>query len=239
MPLCLVHLLFSFCRPVFGYAIWFRKRPTHISVCIRTLCPRVAEYTQLYRASRKNSISITDKIGIHYIISFSNWRHHVSCAGPYFPGYDLSTYFRLMAAIFDLSLIRTSDSLRSSLVVSPDLENMGIAVGISLLSCIEAEICVISYLLLVNGSHLWFLMDPNIGHSYEYYSRAAQPRKHGYSRWNFVAITYTTEDKSFIYVLPVHGRHFDFWHEFLSSVIFVISGNICWFDGAFFIQEFI
>ena len=37
-------------------------------------------------------------------------------------------YFRLMAAIFDFSLIRTSGSLRSSLVVLPDVENMGIAV---------------------------------------------------------------------------------------------------------------
>jgi len=62
-----------------------------------------------------------------------------------------------MAAIFDLSLLRTSDSLRGSLVVSPDLENMGIAVGISLLSCIEVKIYVISYLLPVNGSHLLFL----------------------------------------------------------------------------------
>jgi len=69
-----------------------------------------------------------------------------------------------MAAIFDFSLISTFDSLRSSLVVSPDLENMGIAVEISLLSCIEAEIHVISYLLPVNGSHLKFLFFPNMGH---------------------------------------------------------------------------
>jgi len=34
-----------------------------------------------------------------------------------------------------------------------------------------------------------------------------------------------TEDKTVIYVLPVHGRHFDFRHGFLSSVIFVIGGN--------------
>jgi len=59
-----------------------------------------------------------------------------------------------MAAIFDFSLLRTSDSLRGSLVVSTDLENIGTAVGMPLLSCIEAEICVISYLLPVNGSHV-------------------------------------------------------------------------------------
>jgi len=77
-----------------------------------------------------------------------------------------------MAAIFDFLQIRTSVILVSTLVVLPDLENMGIAVGISLL-----------------------LRRP-----------------------------YTTEDTSVIYVLPVHGRHFDFRHRFLSSVIFVIGG---------------
>jgi len=51
-----------------------------------------------------------------------------------------------MAAIFDFSLICTSDSLWGSLVVSTDLENMGIAVGISLLSCIEIELRLISFL---------------------------------------------------------------------------------------------
>jgi len=39
------------------------------------------------------------------------------------------------------------------------------------------------------------------------------------------AFTYTTEDTSDIHVLPVNGRHFDFRHGFLSSVIFVIGGN--------------
>jgi len=78
-----------------------------------------------------------------------------------------------MAVIFDFSQIRTSVILMSTLVVLPDLENMDIAVGISLL----------------------------------YY------------------VAYTTEDTSVIYVLPVHGRHFDFRHGFLSSVVFVIGGN--------------
>ena len=58
-----------------------------------------------------------------------------------------------MAAIFNFSLIRTSGSARSSLVVLPDLENMGMAVGSSLLSCIEAETYVISRPLPVNGRH--------------------------------------------------------------------------------------
>jgi len=129
-----------------------------------------------------------------------------------------------MAAILDFLQIRTSVILVSTLIVLPDFENMRIAVGISFLSCIEAEICDTLYLLPVNGSHLWFPTDAIIGHSCEYSSRVARPRKHRYSRWNFVAITYTTEDTSVIHVLPVHGRHFDFRHGFLSYVIFVIGG---------------
>ena len=59
-----------------------------------------------------------------------------------------------MAAIFDFRHIRALDSLLNSLSVLPDPENMDIAVEISLLSCIEADIYVISYLLPVNGRHL-------------------------------------------------------------------------------------
>jgi len=45
-----------------------------------------------------------------------------------------------MAAIFDLRHTQTSDSIPTSLSVLPNPKNMGrpIAVGISLLSCIEA-----------------------------------------------------------------------------------------------------
>jgi len=62
-------------------------------------------------------------------------------------------YFRLMSAISDLSFFQTWCIIRSSLIVLPDLENMGnIAVGILLLLCIEVEIYVISYLLPVIGT---------------------------------------------------------------------------------------
>ena len=54
-----------------------------------------------------------------------------------------------MAAIFDFQHTQTSDSVHTSLSVLPDPENMGIAVEIPLLSCIEAEIYVYSFLLLV------------------------------------------------------------------------------------------
>ena len=56
---------------------------------------------------------------------------------------------RLTDAIFDPQLIHVSGSLRSGLVALPDPETMGIAVGISILSCIQAETYVMSDLLPV------------------------------------------------------------------------------------------
>ena len=54
----------------------------------------------------------------------------------------------------DLRHIQTSCSITINLSVFPGPENMGIAVEISLLSCIEDKIYVISYLHPVNGHHL-------------------------------------------------------------------------------------
>jgi len=45
-----------------------------------------------------------------------------------------------MAAIFDLWLTPTSHSIQTSPIVFLDLENVGVAVEISLLACIEPEI---------------------------------------------------------------------------------------------------
>jgi hypothetical protein len=58
------------------------------------------------------------------------------------------------AAIFNFSLTRTSSSVCSGPVVLPSSDNMGIADGISLLSCSQAEMYVISYLLPVNSDHV-------------------------------------------------------------------------------------
>ena len=68
-----------------------------------------------------------------------------------------------MAAIFDLRHTQTSDSLLTSLFVLLDPENIGIAFEISLLSCIEVEIYVISFLLPVNGRHLRFPTYSDVG----------------------------------------------------------------------------
>ena len=63
-------------------------------------------------------------------------------------------YFLLMAAKFYFALTHTLDSLRSTLVMLLDLKNTSIAIGLSLLSGLQAEINVISHLLLVSGCHL-------------------------------------------------------------------------------------
>ena len=70
-----------------------------------------------------------------------------------------------MAAIFNFRHIRMPDSIPASLFVLPDPKNMGIAVEISLLSCIEAEIYFISFILPVNCRHLRFPTYPVVGQS--------------------------------------------------------------------------
>ena len=49
-------------------------------------------------------------------------------------------YFHLMAAIFDLPITLTSESIYNSPTVLVDPENVGVAGRISLLSHIQAEI---------------------------------------------------------------------------------------------------
>ena len=59
-----------------------------------------------------------------------------------------------MADIFDFRHTPTSDSVPTSHSVLPDPDNIGIAVGISLLTCIWADIYVISFVLPAIGHHL-------------------------------------------------------------------------------------
>ena len=54
-----------------------------------------------------------------------------------------------MVAIFDFLHFQTSDSILTSLTVLLDPENMGIAVGISLLSWVEAEIRVTEFIAAI------------------------------------------------------------------------------------------
>jgi hypothetical protein len=62
-------------------------------------------------------------------------------------------YFRLMAAMLDLSVTPMSESIQTNLIVLPNPENVGVAVGISLLSHIQAKINVTAYVLPVNDGH--------------------------------------------------------------------------------------
>jgi len=84
-----------------------------------------------------------------------------------------------------------------------------------------AKICISSYLLPVIGSHLWFIPYPYIGHSSEYFSGVARPRKNAYCRRNFVSIVYISWDMryfisasgyrqpSLTYPLSVHRTFFE------------------------------
>ena len=55
-----------------------------------------------------------------------------------------------------------ADSIPTSLSVLPDPENLGKAVGISLLSCLGAEINIMSFIRPVYGHHLWFPTYPDV-----------------------------------------------------------------------------
>ena len=58
-----------------------------------------------------------------------------------------------MAAIFDLTLTPMSERVYTSPTELLDPDDVGVAFGISSLSNIAAEICVISYVLPVYGGH--------------------------------------------------------------------------------------
>ena len=54
----------------------------------------------------------------------------------------ISKELPIMATIFDLPLTPILESVQTSFAVLVNLENLGVAFGISLLSCIQAEIKV-------------------------------------------------------------------------------------------------
>jgi len=61
----------------------------------------------------------------------------------------MSYILPVLAAILDLRLPPTATSIDISSIVFLDLENVGVAVGIAVLSCIEAEI--LRYFLSTSG----------------------------------------------------------------------------------------
>jgi len=69
-------------------------------------------------------------------------------------------------------------SFYTSAVMMHDLKNIGMAVGILLPSCVQAELHVISYPLMVTSRHLWFLTHPDTRQCLDQSSRVAWHRKH-------------------------------------------------------------
>jgi len=112
---------------------------------------------------------------------------------------------------------------------------MGVAVGISLPSCIRAQIYVISYPLPVNGRHLCFTTFPDMGQHSQLFIPVVWPRKHGCSRTNFVAIMFTSWDKrnclstsgqwppSLLYEIPKH------WTESLFFTVCFMALKTCYY----------
>ena len=86
-------------------------------------------------------------------------------------------YFRLVSAISDYPVTPTTDSTHNSPTVLLDPENVGVAVGISLLFCLQAEIYDIAYVLPINGSHLRFTSHADIGEYLNMCHRVAGPKQ--------------------------------------------------------------
>ena len=69
-----------------------------------------------------------------------------------------SIHFRLVATISNFSHPLSLNNINTGPIVKLDPENIGVAVGISLLSCIETELLVVLYSLpVVYGRHIEFL----------------------------------------------------------------------------------
>jgi len=86
-------------------------------------------------------------------------------------------YVRLMAAIFDLLVTVTLESIRISYSVLLDPENVVVAIGISLLSCLEAEIFVFAYVLPVMVAIFDFLGHYSIEEYSLWFQRVAGSQK--------------------------------------------------------------
>ena len=76
--------------------------------------------------------------------------------------------------------------------------NMGIAVGISLISSLIAEICG----FLFNSRHIGFLTSGYVWQSWQWHHWNGRPRKHGGSSWNFVPSWYRTWDTLGVFLPP-------------------------------------
>jgi len=118
----------------------------------------------------------------------------------------------------------------------PDLENMRIPLGILFMSCIQAEIYVMSYQLPVTSRYLWCLTHPDTRQCLDRSSCVALRRKHRYSRWNVVYASWNIcyflstsgyRSPSLIYYSPWRRRVFvlDLKTCFWTSTMVVSPGS--------------
>lgn len=97
-------------------------------------------------------------------------------------------------------------------IVKLDPENIGVAVAISFLSCLLAEILAFLYPLPVYDRHLGFSTTVYTAQCLQWFHREAEPRKHRCSRWNFVANMYTSWDITLFHIyFRLMAAILDFW----------------------------
>jgi len=96
----------------------------------------------------------------------------------------------------------TYDSIHNPCCLMPETW-VHVVVGITLLLCIRAEIYVISYLLQVNGRHIWFTASNSI----IIFTACFMALKTCYCRWNCVTIIYICWD-TFNYIIPADILNF-------------------------------
>jgi hypothetical protein len=107
-------------------------------------------------------------------------------------------YFRLSGR--HLPLLLTLHSVYSVPVVKLDPENISVALAVSLLSCLGAEVLAFLYPLSVCDRHLGFSTTAYTAQCLHWSHREAEPRKHRCSRWNFVATMYTSWDITLFHI---------------------------------------
>ena len=102
----------------------------------------------------------------------------------------VSLHLRFSSANFDSQVASTSKLIHTSLTVLLDPENVGVAFGILLLSCLKAEIYVMVYAFPVYGGHLWFITSRRSCYFQQHWKhgwhvqRVECPRKFRGCHWN-------------------------------------------------------
>ena len=130
-------------------------------------------------------------------------------------------YFRFSGRHLEFFLLPvTSGSIGTSAVRFLDPENIGLAIGILMLSRLEAEIQVLTVLVSA------ILNLPTSGYIGQYRHQChlvPGPRNHRFSRWNFVSILSRTVHKAFCsksgmfkrvqrFYVCYRWRHHKVWH---------------------------